>query len=139
MTSRRLEFTIRSFAVQIAPLDPFCQLDLLIARQQRVATDLLKEQRHCIGRAVGECVVDVAGLLDLRAAAVIANVDTAILEQVLERLYVLVAELVLLGHLAQLRQLDAGVRTQLTAGHKLLGQVQNRLVRRLCADFARHG
>ena len=96
------------------------ELDLLLPGEQRVAADLLEEQRHRVGRLLGEVVDHVRRLLDSVAPAVIADVDPARLEHVLERPGVVLAEVGLLHDLTQLRKLDAGVGARLAAGGELV-------------------
>ncbi len=91
------------FRLEVAALDPLGQLDLLGAGQQRMTPNLLEEQRHRIGGACREVVVGVARLLDVLPAAVVAEVEPALLQHVVHDLGVLVAKICLLDKLAQLR------------------------------------
>ena len=89
--------------LEVAALDPFGQLDLLGAGQQRVAPDLLEEQRHRVGGACREVVVRVGRRFDVLAPAVVTQVEAPLLQHVVHDLGVLVAKICLLDKLAELR------------------------------------
>ena len=90
----------------VAALDALGELDLFLGGQQRVAGHLVEEELQRVGRRVREVAVDVRALA-LLAPAVVADVDVALLELLVEVLDLLVAELERLDELVQLRDLDA--------------------------------
>ena len=87
---------------------PLGELDLLVRRQQPVAADLVEEQLQRVGRGAGE-----RGVVDRRrlglAAAVVAQVDPAGLELLVEPADVVVLELERLGELVDLGEIEASV------------------------------
>ena len=91
--------------LEVAALDPLRELDLLLLRQQRVAPDLLHEELERVGRRDGEVAVDV-GRLRL-AAAVVAELDAAALDLLVEVLELVLAELERLDELVHLGVLEA--------------------------------
>ena len=92
--------------VEVAALDALGELDLLVGRQQPVAADLVEEELQRVGGDAGERgVVDRRGLG--LAAAVVAQVDPAGLELLVELADVVVLELERLGQLVDLAEVDA--------------------------------
>ena len=82
---------------EVAPLDPLGQFHLLGLGQERIAANLLEEQRHRVGGPLREVAVGVASLLDGVATAVVAHVQTAFLQQVVHHLSLVIAKLCFLG------------------------------------------
>jgi hypothetical protein len=106
-------------------LDPLGELDLLVGREQRVPGDLAQEQRHRVRGLRRELAVGVAGLALGGLAAVVAELEAALLEHLLHCLGLVVVEFELVHHLAQLRELDAVVSARVAA----LGEFLDRLER----------
>ena len=91
--------------LEIPALDPLGELDLLLLRQQRVAPDLLHEELQRVGRRHGEVAVDVGGLR--LTAAVVAQLDPAAFDLLVEVLDLLLAQLECLDERVDLRVLEA--------------------------------
>ena len=91
---------------QVAALDPLRQLDLLVRRQQPVAADLVQEQLERVGGDRGQ-----RGVVDGRdggfAPAVVAQVDPARVELLVEAAEVGVLEVERLDELVDLREVEA--------------------------------
>ena len=84
------------------------ELDLLVGRQQPVAADLVEEQLQRVGGRAGERHVVDRRRLGL-AAAVVAQVDPAGLELLVEPPDVVVLELERLSQLVDLGEVEASV------------------------------
>src|SRR3954451_1295649 len=104
---------------QVAPPDALRQLDLLLLGEQRVAAGLVEEELECVGGRARELVGPVARGLDNVAPAVIAHVDAARFELLVESLGGLLGELERPHRLGELGQLDASLAT---AAHEQLAQ-----------------
>ena len=93
----------------VSALDPLGQRDLLLRREQRVAPGLVEEELEGVGRVDREVAVHVRALAGLRVAAVVRELDAALVELGVERLEGLVLELELLRQLVERREVDAAV------------------------------
>ena len=94
--------------VEVAALDPLGELDLLVRGQQPVAADLVEEELQRVGGGAGERHVVDRRRLGL-AAAVVAQVDPAGLELLVEPAEIVVLELERLGQFVDLAR-DRGIR-----------------------------
>src|SRR5262245_22794082 len=65
---------------RVAALDPLRELHLLLPGEELVAADLVEEQLEAVGRDAGEVAVDVRGVGNALAAAVVLQLDAALLE-----------------------------------------------------------
>ena len=108
---------IRSFASLVAALDPLGELDLLLGGQQRVAAGLVQEELERVGGRGREVAVDEGRVVLADVAAVVAELDPALLELLVDARELVVVEVELLDELAELRQVDAAL---------LLGPVDQR-------------
>jgi hypothetical protein len=92
--------------LHVAALDPLRELDLLLRDQKRPAAGLVQEQLERVRRLDREVAVDVRRPLGL-TAAVVAHLDSALVELLVEAADVLVVQLVLGGELIEPREVDA--------------------------------
>jgi hypothetical protein len=94
--------------VEVAALDGARELDLLVRRQQPVAADLVEEQLQRVGRDRGERHVVDRRRLGV-APAVVAQLDVAGLELLVELPDVVVLELECLCQLVDLGEIEASM------------------------------
>ena len=87
----------------VAALDPLRELDLLPGREERVAGHLVQEELERVRRRHRELLVE-KGRLGPRAAAIVAELDPARVDLLVEALDLLVLELERLGEPLHLRE-----------------------------------
>src|SRR5512133_17656 len=102
----RVDHPLLGFGV--AALDPLGELDLFLLGQQRPATGLVEEELERVGGRDGEVAVHV-GALVLLAAAVVADLDPALLELLVQPADLFVVEFLACDELVELREVDAVV------------------------------
>jgi hypothetical protein len=93
---------------RVASLDPLGELDLLLGGQERPASRLVQEELKRVRRRDREVAVHVGALLAL-AAAVVAQLDPALLGLVVERPHLILVQLVLGHELVHARELQAAL------------------------------
>ena len=106
-TSRRFALIMRSLAREVAALDALGEVDLLRRRQQPVAADLVQEELQRVGGDGRELGVVDRRLGRVLARAVVAQLDVAGMQLLVEGAEILVLELQGLNELVDLLQVDA--------------------------------
>src|SRR5262249_8667797 len=91
----------------VSALDQFGQLDLLRRSQQGVAPGLVEEELKRVGRHRGDRLVREVRLGDVGQAAVVAELDPALLELLVERRGLVVFGLELAPGLRERGEVDA--------------------------------
>ncbi len=94
------------FRLAVAPLDPLRELDLLLGGQELVPADLVQEQLQRVRGRVGEIAVHVRRV-GRRPSAVVRELDPALLDVLVQALYVVLVETRLLDCARDLRELEA--------------------------------
>ena len=91
----------------VATLDQLRELHLLGGCQERIAAGLVEEELDRVRRHRGDRLVRVVRLADVREAAVVRELDPALLELLVQRRDLLVVEVELGQDLRERRQVDA--------------------------------
>jgi hypothetical protein len=92
----------------VATLDPLGELDLLLGRQQLVAADLVEEELQRVRRRDRQVAVHVSRVDDL-PAAVVAELDSPLLDVLVQPLHLFLVQLRLLDRARDLRELEASL------------------------------
>ena len=103
----RVDHQILGFLV--AALDPLGELDLLLGGQQLVPAGLVQEQLQRVGGRVRELMVVEGGVVLDDVPAVVAELDPALVELLVDARELVVVEVELMDELVELRQVDAAL------------------------------
>ena len=93
----------------VSPLDPFCERDLLLGREQGIAPHLVEKELEPVGRRRRQLSVRVVAFSGLASHAVVGHVDPTALELLVQLVDVVVGKVVRGEERLELGEVQASV------------------------------